>query len=103
MNAFLLLLTLLLAGTLSAQSSGPGLVLAGGRGAGAGKHIVLVSGDEEYRSEESLPMLARVLSRRHGFQCTVLFALNWQSGEIDPNTAHNTRRRRLALTSSAKG
>jgi hypothetical protein len=26
-----------------------------------------------------------------------------QTGEIDPNTAHNTRRRRLGLTSSAKG
>ena len=86
MNAILLLLTLLLAGRLSAQSSPPGLALAGGREPGAGKHIVLVSGDEEYRSEESLPMLARILSRRHGFQCTVLFAINRQTGEIDPNT-----------------
>ena len=31
----------------------------GGQGKGAGKHIVLVSGDEEYRSEEALPMLAK--------------------------------------------
>ncbi len=37
------------------------------------KHIVLVSGDEEYRSEEALPQLAKILSRHHGFKCTVLF------------------------------
>lgn len=53
------------------------------------KHIVLVSGDEEYRSEEALPMLARILSKKHGFDCTVLFAINPASGEIDPNYASN--------------
>ena len=40
------------------------------------KHIVLVSGDEEYRSEEALPQLAKILSKHHGFKCTVLFAQN---------------------------
>ncbi len=38
------------------------------------KHIVLISGDEEYRSEEALPQLAKILSEHHGFKCTVLFA-----------------------------
>ena len=39
---------------------------AGGRhGSGGGKHIVLVSGDEEYRSEEALPQLAKILAERH--------------------------------------
>lgn len=52
---------------------------------GAGKHIVLISGDEEYRSEEALPMLARILSERHGFKCTVLFATDPKTGNIDPN------------------
>lgn len=51
---------------------------------GSGKHIVLLAGDEEYRSEEGLPQLARILSRHHGFRCTVVFSLN-ASGEIDPN------------------
>ena len=37
-------------------------------------NIVLVSGDEEYRSEEALPMLAKILNTHHGFNCTVLFA-----------------------------
>ncbi len=41
---------------------------------GDSKHIVLVSGDEEYRSEEALSQLAKILSGHHGFKCTVLFA-----------------------------
>ena len=43
-------------------------------GNGSMPHVVLVSGDEEYRSEEALPQLAKILSKRHGFKCTVLFA-----------------------------
>lgn len=61
----------------------------GQQGAGKGKHIVLVSGDEEYRSEEALPMLARILATHHGFKCTVLFAINPESGEIDPEYNSN--------------
>jgi putative heme-binding domain-containing protein len=30
-------------------------------------------------------MLAKILSRRHGFRCTVLFAVDPKTGEIDPN------------------
>ena len=45
------------------------LVLKGKEGPGKGKHIVLISGDEEYRSEESAPMLAKILSQKHGFDC----------------------------------
>lgn len=56
----------------------------GGKGPGAGKHVVLLAGDEEYRSEEALPMLAQILSRRHGFKCTVLFSTG-PDGTIDPN------------------
>lgn len=52
-------------------------------GAGQGKHVVLVAGDEEYRSEEALPMLAKILSERHGFETTVLFSVN-DEGQIDP-------------------
>jgi hypothetical protein len=67
----------------------PWLVFEGSEGSGKGKHIVLLSGDEEYRSEESMPQLAKILSKHHGFKCTVLFAINKQSGEIDPNTVDN--------------
>jgi hypothetical protein len=67
----------------------PWLVFEGGDGPGKGKHIVLVSGDEEYRSEEALPQLGKILSKHHGFKCTVLFAINKKTGEIDPNTGDN--------------
>ena len=64
-------------------------VYPGGEGPGKGKHIVLISGDEEYRSEEALPMLGKILSVRHGFKCTVLFAINPEDGTIDPNNQKN--------------
>ena len=44
---------------------------------------MFLSGDEEYRSEEGLPMLAKILSQRHGFKCTVLFSLD-PDGTINP-------------------
>ena len=53
-----------------------------------GKHVVLLSGDEEYRSEEALPMLAKILSQSHGFKTTVLFALD-ADGTINPNNPHS--------------
>ena len=65
------------------------LVFEGGTGAGAGKHIVLISGDEEYRSEECLPMLAAILSEWHGFKCTVLFAIDPATGFIAPDVTTN--------------
>lgn len=64
-------------------------VFEGKDGPGRGKHIVFVTGDEEYRSEEGMPMLAKILAVRHGFKCTVLFALNPQDGTIDPNNQTN--------------
>jgi type 1 glutamine amidotransferase len=52
--------------------------------------IVLISGDEEYRSEEALPQLAKILSARHGFNCTVLFAQDPEKpGIINPNYVRN--------------
>lgn len=54
-----------------------------------GKHIVLLAGDEEYRSEESMPMLGRLLARKHGFRCTVLFSRDPASGNIDPTATTN--------------
>jgi len=65
------------------------VVYEGKRGAGQGKHIVFLAGDEEYRSEEGLPMLAKILAVRHGFKCTVLFAINPADGTIDPLTLTN--------------
>ena len=60
-----------------------------GEGAGNGRHVVLISGDEEYRSEEGLPMLARMLSQHHGFRCTVLFAVDPETGIVNPHVNTN--------------
>lgn len=49
---------------------------------GNGKLVVLVAAEQEYRSEQGMPMLAKVLSTHHGFDCTVLFAQ--RDGKVDP-------------------
>ncbi len=56
-----------------------------------GKHIVLVAGDEEYRTEESMPMLGKILSQKHGFKCTVLFSLSPDGSYIDANNSQGVR------------
>lgn len=58
------------------------LTYPGGEGPGKGKHIVLISADQEYRSEQSFPMLAAMLAKHHGFDCTVLFGVN-DKGLVD--------------------
>ena len=62
----------------------PGVVLQGKTGPLAGKHIVLIAGDDEYRSEELIPQLGRILAARHGAKCTVLFTIDPKTGFIDP-------------------
>jgi type 1 glutamine amidotransferase len=66
------------------QAQDPWVVYPGGEGPGKGKHIVFVTGEESYRSEESMPLMARILSRHHGFKCTVLFAIDRTDGTINP-------------------
>ena len=61
----------------------------GKAGPGVGKHVVLVAGDDEYRSEEVMPMLAMILAKRHGFKCTVLFPINPETNEIQPDFQTN--------------
>ncbi|MFI4861376.1 MAG: ThuA domain-containing protein [Phycisphaerales bacterium JB063] len=56
---------------------------------GSGKHIVLISGDDEYRSEEALPQLGKILATQHGFTCTVLFAIDPDTGFIQPDYQTN--------------
>jgi len=51
-------------------------------------HIVFISGDEEYRSEESLPMLASILEKTHGFRVSVCYAVD-PDGSINPNNLTN--------------
>jgi trehalose utilization protein len=89
MNAFAsLLLALSLLATISVHAK-DWVVYEGKAGPGQGRHLVFLTGDEEYRSEEGLPQLAKILAERHGFKCTVLFAVNPQTGEIDPNNQNH--------------
>src|SRR5438876_9048784 len=78
-----ILLALNFCGVLSALAK-DWVAYEGKDGPGQGKHIVFLSGDEEYRSEEGLPQLAKILAVREGFKCTVLFAVNPKDGTIDP-------------------
>ena len=71
------------------HAADPWLVFEGGDGPGKGKHIVLVSGDDEYRSEEACPQLAKILSKQHGFKCTVLFPIDPADGTIKPDHQTN--------------
>ncbi|SMP62213.1 Trehalose utilisation [Neorhodopirellula lusitana] len=77
MKLFLLLLV-----TFASVANADSLVFEGDSGPGVGKHIVFLAGDHEYRSEESLPAVARLLAKHHGFKCTVLFNIDPKTGEI---------------------
>jgi len=59
------------------------LTYSGEDGPGKGKHVILIAADQEYRSEQAMPMMAKILSTHHGFDCTVLFGVN-NKGEVDP-------------------
>ena len=74
---------------IPAVAADPGVVLEGKKGMGEGKHIVLIAGDDEYRSEELIPQLGKILAAHHGFKCTVLFATDKATGEIDPTAQDN--------------
>lgn len=64
------------------------LVYQGTSGPGMGKNIVLIASDPEYKSEEALPELARILAKHHGFKCTVLFGIDKTTGEIAPGNSN---------------
>lgn len=74
---------------VNAQQQPQWLQFQPNKGIANGKHIVLIAGDEEYRTEESLPMLAKILTQHHGFITTVLFSINPKTGLIDPNYKYN--------------
>ena len=81
-------LIVLMVTSLSAQDEKLWCQYVGKSGAGLGKQIVLISGDDEYRSEEALPMLGKILAVHHGFRCTVLFPVN-EEGIVQPNYQNN--------------
>lgn len=75
---------------IAANTRPEAVVWQGDDGPGKGKHIVFLSGDHEYRGEETLPALARILAKRHGFKCTFLVTTNKDTGDIEPGSSHIT-------------
>lgn len=51
-------------------------------------HVVFVTGDCEYRSEISMPMLAAILEKHHGMKCSFCFATD-EKGERKPKYLQN--------------
>jgi hypothetical protein len=86
--ALVLACPLLLVPPTVAEAQNPHLVTyVGGEGPGRGKHIVLLAGDHEYRSEEALPALARILARHYGFTCSVFITIDPKTGFIEPGSS----------------
>ena len=84
-----ILLVALTSLTAAGQTDNPHrIVYRGERGPGLGKHIVFLAGDHEYRSEESLPALARILAKHYGFTCSVFITTNPVTGTIEPGSSH---------------
>src|SRR4051812_7535264 len=71
-----------------AEGGGGGVVIEGSDGPGKGKQIVLIAADDEYRSEELIPQLAKILAKRQGFTCRVLFAVD-PEGKVNPGQKDN--------------
>lgn len=66
--------------------AGP-LVYQGTEGPLKGRHVVLIASDHEYKSEEALPMLGRILAKHYGAKCTVLFGVD-ENGFIRPGQSN---------------
>jgi hypothetical protein len=89
MNRLIHLAVLSIAAFASASRglAGP-LVYQGTEGAAKGRHVVLIASDHEYKSEEALPMLGRILAKHDGARCTVLFGVDPQTGFIRPGNSN---------------
>jgi type 1 glutamine amidotransferase len=70
----------LIHGTVSAPGQAP-----------AAPHVVFVTGDCEYRSEITMPMIAKILETHHGMKCTICYAVDEKTGEIRPKHLTNIR------------
>jgi type 1 glutamine amidotransferase len=73
--------------TLGNAQNKHSITFKGTTGPGLGKKIVFIASDHEYRGEETLPALARILAEHHGFECTVIWALD-DEGNIHPGSSN---------------
>ena len=86
-------------GTAALAADSNCVVWEGDKGPGKGKHIVFISGDHEYRGEETLPALARILARHYGFKCSFFVTTDPKEGTIKPGSSHITGLEALSLIS----
>lgn len=86
MRKRLLPLLPLLASLMPAKTPSTAIVYEGDKGPGLGKHIVFLASDHEYRAEETCPAIARILAKRHGFKCTVVFGVD-QNGFLEAGSS----------------
>src|ERR1043165_6027625 len=82
----LLVMSLALVHLVAAEPAG--VTWEGEAGPGKGKRIVFIAGDHEYRGEETLPALARILAKNYGFTCTFLVTTDPATGFIKPGSNH---------------
>jgi hypothetical protein len=57
---------------------------------GGGKHIVYIANDHEYRGEETLPALARIMAKHYGFTCTFVTGIDPETGFVMPGDGQVT-------------
>lgn len=87
-SALFLLAALALILHPASQADEFSIVYKGSDGIGRGKHIVFIAADHEYRGEQTLPALARIMAKRYGFKCTVVFGTDPEDGTILPGSSH---------------
>src|SRR5262249_49298368 len=54
-------------------------------------HIVFVTGDCEYRSEITMPMIAKILEAKHGMKCSICYAVDPKTDRITPKYLSNIK------------
>ena len=52
-------------------------------------HVVFVTGDDEYRSEITMPMIAKILEERHNMRCSIAYAVDTETNERSPKFKTN--------------
>jgi type 1 glutamine amidotransferase len=84
------LISLSVQGTATFAAHPNGVVWEGDKGPGQGKHIVFIAGDHEYRGEETLPALARIMAKHYGFKCSFFVTTDPKDGTFKPGSNHIT-------------
>jgi hypothetical protein len=75
---------------VSASESSNGVLWVGEAGPAKGKQIVFIAGDHEYRGEETLPAIARIMAKSYGATCHFFVTTEQATGFINPGSNYIT-------------